>query len=181
MNTSQKRKAALAALENHARRYKVTIPDRLRAFYAGDFDRYDKMYVTAKVLSWGKGTFQLVLTPPTWLEKGDDAINGPGGEWEGAKYHVPIFTTDNELYVVVNIKNPECPTGWFHEEECCSRDEIQPDKGASSLDAFLASLTKTSDADEIMRPLVDDQDEYWEQDFSDDSPRIFDAVRDDDD
>jgi hypothetical protein len=177
MNTAQMRKAALAALDNHARRYKVTIPDRLRTFYAGDFDRYHLTYVNAKVLSWGKGTFQLALTPPTWLDKGDDAVNGPGGDWEAAKYQVPIFVSSDGLYVVVNLENPECPTAWYHEEECmCSG----PTKAASSLDAFLASLSKASTDDDITTPADPNQDRHWEQDFSDDSPRVFDAVRDDD-
>src|SRR5262245_14231107 len=36
-----KRRAALAALDNHARRYQVSIPERLRTFYADDFQRFD--------------------------------------------------------------------------------------------------------------------------------------------
>ena len=180
MNTVEKRKAALAALENHARRYKVTIPDRLKAFYAGDFTNYDLHHVNAEVLSWSNGTFQLALTPPTWLNKDDDAVNGPGGDWKGGKHHVPIFITDQNLYVVVNLQKPECPTGWYMEEECC---EDGPQKGAKSLDAFLASLTKapnTDDRDDIVRPAYPEQTEDWQEDFADDGPRAFDAVRDDD-
>src|SRR5687768_2913185 len=139
MNTAAKRKAALAALDNHARRYKVTIPERLKAFYNGDFERYHLHHATAEVSGWAPdATFQLALTPPTWLNKDDDAINGPDGEWEDAKYHVPLFVTDQSLYVVVNLKKPDCPTGWYAEEGWSDG----PAKGAQSLDAFLASLTK---------------------------------------
>jgi hypothetical protein len=172
-----KRKIALAALDNHARRYKVTIPDRLRAFYAGDFGRYHLQYVTAKVLSWGKGTFQLALTAPTWLDRGDDGVTGPRGDWKDAKHHVPIFASNSDLCVVVNIAKPQCPTAWYHEEEC-SYKGAQP--GADSLDAFLASLTKTADGDdEVNAPDDPDQEMYWEQDFGDDSPRVFDVAGDD--
>jgi hypothetical protein len=177
MNIAKTRKAALAALDNHAHRYKVVVPDRLRAFYAGDFDRHHLTYATGKVLSWGNGTFQLALTPPTWLDKGDDAVNGPGGDWKDAKHHVPIFVTSDGLYVVVDIRNPECPTAWYHEEECiCSG----PAKAASSLDAFLATLSREGAGDDITTPADPDQRDHWAQDFSDDSPRVFDAVRDDD-
>lgn len=180
MNISAKRRAALAALDNHARRYKVTIPERLRQFYQGDFERFHMHYVNAKVLSWGQGTFQLALTPPTWLDKDDDAVNGPGGDWADAKHYVPIFVTEFCLYVIANLANPECPTAWYHEEEVCSRGAVGP--GASSLDAFLATLSKNAPADakEISRPEFPDQKDDWRQDFSDDSPRMFDAVRDDD-
>jgi len=175
-----KRKAALAALENHARRYKVKIPDRLKAFYAGDFERYHLQYVKAAEASGyaPDQVFQVALTPPTWLEKDDDAINGPDGEWEDAKHHVPIFVTDQQLYAVVNLQNPECPVGWYMEESW----QDGPSPGASSLDAFLASLSKTSpgDEDNTMTPADPDQDYAWETDYSDDGPRAFDAVRDDD-
>src|SRR5262245_17196730 len=97
------RKAALAALDHHARRYNVKIPDRIRDFYTGAFDRYHLQYVKAKVLSWGNQTFQLALTPPSWIEKGDDAINGPKGEWEDAGQHLPLFVSDSDLYLVVNL------------------------------------------------------------------------------
>jgi hypothetical protein len=177
MNTAEKRKAAIAALDNHARRYKVAIPDRLKKFYAGDFDRYHLQFTTAKVSGFGGGTasFQLALTPPSWLNKDDDAINGPGGEWEDAKHHVPLFVTDQALYAVANLKNPACPIGWYHEENWSDG----PSKGAPSLDAFLASLKpKAADPDDTFTPADPDQD--WEEDFSDDGPRAFVAVDDDD-
>ena len=135
MNISEKRKAALAALENHARRYKVTIPDRLKKFYAGDFDKLH--------------SFQLALTPPTWLNKDDDAVNGPGGDWSGAKNHVPLFITDQSLYVVANLKNPEVPIGWYMEEECM---EDGPQKCWASLDAFLAAVTTKKPSGSVMEP-----------------------------
>src|SRR5664279_2892700 len=115
MNVAAKRKAALAALDNHARRYKVEIPDRLKAFYAGDFQAYDQHFAKGEVEGWGGDTFQLALTPPTWLNKDDDAINGPRGEWEEAKHYLPLFVTDQALYVVVNLEKPSCPVGWYHE------------------------------------------------------------------
>ena len=169
-----KRTAALAALENHARRYKVTIPERLRAFYTGDFAAHDGKYATASVLSWGKGTFQLALTPPSWLDKDDDAVNGPGGDWEDAKYFLPLFVTDQSLYLVADLRTPACSTGWYHEEESMCAGV---GKGEASLDAFLASLASEG-AGEIVRPADPKQTFAWAQDFGDDSPRMFDAVRD---
>jgi len=180
MNVAAKRKAALAALDNHARRYKVEIPDRLKAFYAGDFQAYDQHFAKGEVEGWGGDTFQLALTPPTWLNKDDDAINGPRGEWEEAKHYLPLFVTDQALYVVVNLEKPSCPVGWYHEETWDSG----PTEGAKSLDAFLKSLTKKPDTDEpdsIFRPADPDQEDHWEEDFSDDGPRAFDVAHDDDD
>ncbi len=176
MNTAQKRTAALAALDNHARRYKVSIPDRVKNFFAGDFDRYHLTYVKAKVASWGSSAFQLALTPPTWLNKGDDAVNGPRGDWDGAKNYVPLFVTDQGLYVVVDLAHPECRTGWYHEEEHCSDG---PERGASSLDAFLASLTKDAPGGDVNRPADPEQELDWAESFADDGPRTFDLADDD--
>ena len=170
VNTEAKRKAALAALDNHARRYNVTIPERLREFYAGDFERYHMSYVTAGVLSWGEDTFQLALTPPSWLGKDDDAVNGPGGDWHGAKHHLPVFVSDQQLYVVVDLQSPECPTRWYHEEECICKG---PEQGASSLDAFLAAAMKTTDK-KAVEPADPEQAHLWAEDFADDGPRAFD-------
>lgn len=178
MTTADKRKAALAALANHARRYKVTIPERIKAFYAGDFDRYHLQHVIAHPSGYGKSPFQLALTPPTWLNKGDDAINGPRGEWEDAKYHVPLFVADQDLYAVVNIKNPEHPVGWYQEE---SNSSDGPGKGFATLDAFLAALTRTPGDGDVMTPANPDQEMDWAEDFGDDSARAFDVAGGDDD
>lgn len=129
----------------------------------------------AKVLSWGNGSFELALTAPTWLDKGDDAVNGPGGDWAGAKDWLPIFVTDEGLYVVANLSDPACPTGWYHEEEC---GDEGPSTSAPSLDAFLSSLGQSED-DDVVRPADPDQQRQWSQDFADDGPRAFDAARDD--
>lgn len=179
MDTAQKRTAALAALDNHARRYKVTIPDRLRAFYASDFDRHQLRYAKAEVAGWGGDTFQIALTPPTWLNKDDDAINGPRGEWKDAKNYVPLFVTDQALYAVANLAANGCPIAWYHEENF----RRGPAAGATSLDAFLASLTKdpeTDDTESIFRPADPEQEMEWEEDFGDDGPRAFDVAHDDD-
>ena len=175
MDIAAKRKAALAALENHARRYKVTIPDRVRAFYAGDFDRYHLLHAKGEVSGWSSEVFQLALTPPTWLNKDDDAINGPRGEWEDAKHHVPLFVTSQQVYVVVNIKKPGCPVGWYQEENF--RDGTDP--AADTLDGFLAGLTKTPPGGDLATPADPDQEMEWAEDFGDDGPRAFDAVHDD--
>ena len=180
MNAARRREAALAALDNHARRYGVAIPDRLREFYRGDFDRYDQMYAKGEVEGWGGDTFQLALTPPTWLNKGDDAINGPRGEWEEAKTHVPLFVTDQSLYVVADVSQPSCPIGWYSEEGWSDG----PAEGAESLDAFLASLTESPDTDDldgVFRPADPDQEMDWEENFADDGPRVFDVDHGDND
>jgi hypothetical protein len=154
----------------------VKIPERLRNFYRGDFDKYHLHYRTADVKGWGRGdTFQLALTPPTWLNKGDDAVNGPGGDWEDAKHHVPLFVTSDGLYVVANLEKPECPVGWYSEEGWS--DGLSP--GASSLDAFLESLAKDAGTDKLIRAQNPDQKMDWAEDFGDDGARVFDAVRDD--
>jgi len=164
--------------DNHARRYKVTIPDRLRTFYAGDFERYHLKFASAEVSGWGNTTFQLALTPPTWLNKDDDAINGPRGEWEDAKHHVPLFVTDQALYAVANLADPACPVGWYHEENWSDG----PSEGAASLDAFLASLTPaaTDAEDSASTPADPGQEMEWAEDFGDDGPRAFDVAHDDD-
>ncbi len=174
--TIDKRKTALAALANHARRYQVTIPERLHAFYAGNFESHHLRFVTASPGGWSdNSSFQLALTPPTWLDKDDDAINGPDGEWEDAKYHVPLFITDQALYAVANLQDPHCPVSWYYEEGF--RDG--PAEAAGSLDEFLASLTATAaNPDEVATP--SDPDQNWEQDFDDDGPRVFDVDRGDD-
>ncbi len=180
MNMADKRKAALSALENHARRYQVTIPDRLRAFYAGDFEQYHLRFATAEPTGWGNTTFQVALTPPTWLNKDDDAMNGPDGEWEDAKHYVPLFVTDQALYAVANLQQPDCPVGWYNEENWSEG----PSEGAPTLDAFLAALTPaatSSDPDEVSTPADPDQDSDWAEDFGDDGARAFDADHSSDD
>lgn len=164
MNTAEKRKAALAALDNHARRYKVEIPDRVKSFYAGDFERYHLTYATAEPSGWSSTTFQVALTPPSWHNKDDDAINGPDGEWEEAKHHLPLFVTDQALYAVVNLQEPGCPVGWYHEERWADG----PSEGAATLDAFLTALSPTAataDPDDVATPSDPDQEDGWSEDY----------------
>ncbi|CAN5905571.1 hypothetical protein BH11MYX2_BH11MYX2_17530 [soil metagenome] len=171
MDLSAKRTAALAALDNHARRYGVTIPDRLRQFYAGAFDRYQLMYCTGE----DERVHQVALTPPTWLDKDDDAINGPEGEWEDAKHYLPVMVSDQAMFLVADLRDPGCPVGWY--EEPSFGDGVQT--VATSLDQFLAGLTATAGdtpEDEVFRPQDPDQDDAWAENFADDSPRAFDAL-----
>ena len=167
---------ALAAIAHHERQYGVAAPDRLRAFYRDDPRQYHRRWARQALPLYGNEHFQLALTPPTWLDKDDDAINGPGGEWADAGYHLPIFVSAQSLWVVVDLRTPEAPVGWYEEESF--RDGVVAT--GLSLNAFLAGLATQPPAGEEASAMDDDGDDDtdWAEDFDDDSPRAFDVIRD---
>jgi hypothetical protein len=176
-----KKRSALSALQNHSRRYKVEVPKKLKDLYASDFMQHHlKWAKNDGIAGYGGDTFQLAITPPTWLGKGDDAINGPRGEWEDAKFFVPIFVTDQSLYVVVDLRTPACKVGWYQEETF--DDGVHEEE--KSLDSFLKSLVKTipeAETTDAFKPADPDQEMDWEEDFEDDGPRAFDKADDEED
>lgn len=157
MTLEQLRNVARLAMALHEREYGVTCPQRLKDFYASSFADHHLAFVEPSPQPSGYGPsvgFQLELVPPTWLDKDDDAINGPDGEWEAAKHFLPIFVSNGQTWVVVDLRTPECAVGWYAEESFRKSNGGYKDgvlRAADSLDDFLASLKKSSDKEDVFR------------------------------
>ena len=108
----------------------------------------------------------MLVALPSWVVLGqlycDDAIVGPGGEWEASKNHVPIFVCEHAKFVVYRIDDGS--VGWFEEETFDDVDEGYRDGVftlADSLDAFLATLVDLDEATWETEPYED----AWEMDL----------------
>lgn len=175
---------ALGAIKNHERRYQVTVPGALKAFYKSNFKPYHRQYLRAEFSNCQPvASVQLSLTPPSWLSKDDDAINGLRGEWKAAKYYLPIFVVEEMHYLVVDLRTPDCQVGWYEEAEFNNEGDGFRDgvlQTGMSLSQLLASLTKSSNAgpdEEVFEAEEDpDMDDWYYEDYFNDGPRAFDAA-----
>lgn len=172
---------AIYALNNHARRYHVEIPKALKQFYQTDFKEHHLKCFRGEQASFGSGTFQVAIVPPSWLSKGDDAISGPQGEWTQAKYFLPLFEVDQGVYLVVDLRTEDCQIGWF-EEGGFSTDEEGYKEGVEQLNLGLSSFLQSlqpldEDAEEEVYLAEEDEDFelWWEEDYNDDGARAFDV------
>lgn len=167
MTIEDLRKLALGAIGHHERTYDVKVPKRLRDFYASTFTDHHCKFVEPEEIPDGYGEsvgFELELVPPTWEDKDDDAINGPDGEWEAAKHFLPIFVTNGQTWLVVDLRTPECAVGWYAEESFRNDDDGYKDgvlRAASSLDDFLKTLKTSSAKEDVFRA-----EEEYKHEFS---------------
>ena len=175
------RAQALKAIANHERRYKVKAPERLKQFYESDFTQYLLKIAEPTPLPSGypkDAAFRLSLCPPTWINKDDDAINGPRGEWEAAKHFLPIFVSDQQLFVVVNLRSEKCAVGWYAEEGFQNDDGGYEDGvliTSKSLDEFLKGLKPSTTKKQLFKHESEIDEMDWSEDFDDDGARGFDA------
>ncbi len=158
MNTQEKTKIALQAIETHLQIYESfhpTIPQRfLDLWNTGEAFKYDSLLLpdAVEVPTWDpEVTFRLHTVAPSWYNQClllDDAVVGPIGDWKHASNYLPFMIGDG-FCIVAKLDDAKCPVGLFIEGFWNMKDSKTYHQGVfklnDSLDDFLASLVENSE------------------------------------
>ncbi len=169
METEDKQRVITALLQRFAEQYDTEIPKKLAVFFAsGAAFNCEGKCAKLDVPGFDTGTFRLVVAPPSWEAAAaanlDDAVVGEDGEWEDAGRFVPLFSVEQSSYIVAQIDNPNCPVGFFNEENW-SEDGDGYTSGvfivAKSLDEFRAKLVDVGEDEADFETEADE--DLWEE------------------
>lgn len=156
-NVRYVRDKALMALADFEHRSRRAVPAVLRSFYEGDFVNYHLRFALASLPRRGSAAFQLAITPPTWVNK-----NVPEA-LDIQRHMLPIFVTEQSLYVVADTRAPSSPVGWVMEGT--GMDVVVP--AGMELPSFLCGLSRTPPGRKFrcFAPASLDQYEEWDVEF----------------
>lgn len=156
-NVRYVRDRAMQALAEYEHSNRRAVPACLRSFYEGDFVGYHLRYCVGTLPRRGSASYQLALTAPTWTNKSllrrDDL----------QRHMLPIFVTEQSLYVVVDTRGASCPVGWMMEE--VDGEAVVP--AGMELHSFLAGLSRDPPGrkSRCFTPASLDQFDEWDVEF----------------